>query len=88
VFLDEPTAALDAKTEKVLFEQLMDLAQDKTAIVISHRLFVTPLVDRVLVFERGRLVEEGRHDQLMKYDGVYAEMFKTQVGMYWPTAHQ
>ncbi|HKU75622.1 MAG TPA: ABC transporter ATP-binding protein, partial [Pyrinomonadaceae bacterium] len=88
VFLDEPTAAVDAKTEKFIFEQLMDLAQDKTAIVISHRLFVTPLVDRILVFERGRLVEEGRHDQLMKYDGVYAEMFKTQVGMYWPTAHQ
>jgi ATP-binding cassette subfamily B protein len=88
VFLDEPTAALDAKTEKVIFEQLMDLAQDKTAIVISHRLFVTPLVDRILVFERGRLIEEGPHDRLMKYDGVYAGMFKTQVGMYWPTAHQ
>jgi ATP-binding cassette subfamily B protein len=85
VFLDEPTAALDAKTEKVLFEQLMTLAQDKTAIVISHRLFVTPLVDRILVLDHGRLVEEGRHDQLMKRDGLYAEMFKTQVGMYWPT---
>jgi ATP-binding cassette subfamily B protein len=66
----------------------MDLAQDKTAFVISHRLFVTPLVDRILVFERGRLIEEGPHDRLMKYDGVYAGMFKTQVGMYWPTAHQ
>lgn len=88
VFLDEPTAALDAKTEKALFEQLMNLAQDKTAIVISHRLFVTPLVDRILVLDRGRLVEEGRHDQLIKRGGIYAEMFKTQVGMYWPTAHQ
>jgi ATP-binding cassette subfamily B protein len=88
VFLDEPTAALDAKTEQALFEQLMALAQDKTAIVISHRLFVTPLVDRILVLHQGRLVEEGRHDQLMKHDGVYAEMFKTQVGMYWPTTHQ
>lgn len=88
VFLDEPTAALDAKTEKALFEQLIALTQDKTAIVISHRLFVTPLVDRILVLEHGRLVEKGRHDQLMKHDGVYAEMFKTQVGMYWPTTHQ
>ena len=87
VFLDEPTAALDAKTEKTLFEQLLVLAQDKTAIVISHRLFVTPLVDRILVLERGRLVEQGRHDQLIKHDGVYAQMFKTQVGMYWPMAH-
>lgn len=86
VFLDEPTAALDVKTEQALFEQLLALAQDRTAIVISHRLFVTPMVDRILVLERGRLVEEGRHDQLMKQDGVYAEMFKTQVGLYWPAA--
>jgi len=86
IFLDEPTASLDAKTEKALIDQLMVLAQDKTAIIISHRLFVTPMVDRILVFDHGRLVEEGTHQQLMKHDGVYAEMFKTQVGMYWPTA--
>jgi ATP-binding cassette subfamily B protein len=86
IFLDEPTASLDAKTEKGLIDQLMVLAQDKTAIIISHRLFVTPMVDRILVFEHGRLVEEGTHQQLMKHDGVYAAMFNTQVGMYWPTA--
>jgi ATP-binding cassette subfamily B protein len=86
VFLDEPTASLDAQTEQALFEQLMSLAGDKTAIVISHRLFVTPLVDRIFVLEHGRLVEEGCHDQLMKQNGVYAEMFNTQVGMYWPKA--
>jgi ATP-binding cassette subfamily B protein len=86
IFLDEPTASLDATTEKVLIDQLMVLAQNKTAIIISHRLFVTPMVDRILVLEHGRLVEEGTHQQLMKQDGVYAEMFKTQVGMYWPTA--
>ena len=86
IFLDEPTASLDATTEKALIDQLMVLAQNKTAIIISHRLFVTPMVDRILVLEHGRLVEEGTHQQLMKQDGVYAEMFKTQVGMYWPTA--
>ena len=86
IFLDEPTASLDAETEKALIDQLMVLAQNKTAIIISHRLFVTPMVDRILVLEHGRLVEEGTHQQLMKQDGVYAEMFKTQVGMYWPTA--
>ena len=62
------------------------LAQDKTAVIISHRLFVTPMVDRILVLEHGRLVEEGTHQQLMKLDGVYAEMFKIQVGMYWPSS--
>jgi ATP-binding cassette subfamily B protein len=85
IFLDEPTASLDAKTEKALIDQLMVLAQDKTAIMISHRLFVTLMVDRILVLEHGRLVEEGTHQQLMKLDGVYAGMFKTQVQMYWPT---
>ena len=76
--------SLDATTEKALIDQLMVLAQNKTTIIISHRLFVTPMVDRILVLEHGRLVEEGTHQQL-KQDGVYAEMFKTQVGMYWPT---
>lgn len=85
IFLDEPTASLDAATEKALIDQLMVLAQNKTAIIISHRLFVTPMVDRILVLEHGRLIEEGTHQQLMKQNGVYAEMFKTQVGMYWPT---
>jgi ATP-binding cassette, subfamily B, bacterial len=82
----KPTASLDAKTEKALIDQLMVLAKDKTAIMIPHRLFVTPMVDRILVLEHGRLVEEGTHQQLMKFDGVYAGMFKTQVGMYWPSA--
>lgn len=84
IFLDEPTASLDAKTEKAVFEQFLSLAEDKTAIVISHRLFITPLVDRIFVLEQGRLIEEGRHDQLLKLDGVYARMYKTQAGMYWP----
>lgn len=84
IFLDEPTASLDAKTEKSLFEHFLLLAQEKTAIIISHRLFVTPLVDRVIVLEHGRLIEEGTHDQLMKRNGVYASMYKTQAGMYWP----
>lgn len=84
VFLDEPTASLDAKTEKTVFEQFLSLAEDKTAIIISHRLFVTPLVDRIFVLEQGHLIEEGTHDQLMEHDGVYASMYKTQAGMYWP----
>ena len=83
IFLDEPTASLDAKTEKALFEQFLSLAVDKTAIIISHRLFVTPLVDRILVLDHGRLIEEGRHDDLIQRDGVYASMYKTQAGMYW-----
>ena len=83
VFLDEPTASLDAKAEQAIFEQFLDLAQESTAILVSHRFSITPLVDRVLVLEQGRLVEEGTHDQLMKRGGRYARMYKTQADMYW-----
>jgi len=84
IFLDEPTASVDPKTEKTVFEQLLSLAEGKTAIVISHRLFITPLVDHIFVLEQGRLIEQGTHDELMERDGVYARMYKTQAGMYWP----
>jgi ATP-binding cassette, subfamily B, bacterial len=84
IFLDEPSASLDAKTEQAMFEQVLALAQDKTAIIISHRLSITPMVDRIFVLEHGRLIEEGRHNQLIERDGKYARMYKTQAGMYWP----
>lgn len=84
IFLDEPSASLDAKTEQAMFEQVLSLAQDKTAIIISHRLSITPIVDRIFVIEQGRLIEEGSHSQLMERDGKYADMYKTQAGMYWP----
>lgn len=86
IFLDEPSAALDAKTEQAMYEQVLSLARDKTAIIISHRLSITPLADRILVLEHGRLIEEGNHQQLMEREGKYAQMYKTQAGMYWPKA--
>jgi ATP-binding cassette, subfamily B, bacterial len=84
LFLDEPSASLDAKTEQAMFEQVFSLAHDKTALIISHRLSITPMVDRILVLEHGHLIEEGSHRQLMERDGKYAQMYKTQAGMYWP----
>jgi ATP-binding cassette subfamily B protein len=84
VFLDEPSASLDARTEHAMFAQVLSLAQDKTAIIISHRLSITTQVDRILVLEHGCLIEQGTHHQLMELDGKYAQMYKTQAGMYWP----
>jgi ATP-binding cassette subfamily B protein len=84
LFLDEPSASLDPNAEHAMFESMLSLVQDKTAIIISHRLAVTSLVDRVLVIEHGRLVEEGTHAKLMERNGKYAGMYRMQAKMYWP----
>ncbi len=83
VFLDEPSASLDANAEQQMFDKLMSLIRNKTAIIMSHRLSVTKIVDRVLVLDGGRLVEEGAHQELMKLGARYAYMYDTQARMYW-----
>jgi ATP-binding cassette subfamily B protein len=87
ICLDEPTASLDPRAEQALFAQVLALMEDKTAIISSHRLSITPLVDRILVLEEGRLVEEGSHNQLLEQNGKYAFMYKTQAAMYWPDSN-
>jgi ABC-type multidrug transport system fused ATPase/permease subunit len=82
LILDEPTAALDPKAEQALFERYAALVQDRTAIMISHRLASARFADRILVMADGRLVEEGRHDELMAQDGLYARMFAAQAEWY------
>ncbi len=84
VVLDEPNSSLDVKTEQAIFSQVLALAKDKTAVIASHRLSLTPMVDRILVFDGGRLVENGSHTQLMTRDGEYAKIYRTQAAMYWP----
>jgi len=82
LILDEPTAALDPKAEQALFERFADLAQDRTAIMISHRLASARFADRILVMDRGRLVEQGSHEELMVREGLYARMFTAQAEWY------
>lgn len=86
IILDEPNSSLDVKTEQAIFSQVLALARDKTAVIASHRLSLTRMADRVLVFDDGRLVENGSHSQLMARDGKYAKIYKTQAAMYWPNA--
>lgn len=79
---DEPTAALDARNESELYEQFVRLSSDKTAIVVSHRLPIAQLVDKIMVMHEGALVEVGSHDQLMSLRGHYYRMFAAQASMY------
>ncbi len=82
VILDEPTAALDPKSEEEVFENLIQLTQGKTSIFISHRLSSTRIADRIIVLNKGEILEEGTHKELIDQNGLYADMFNTQAKQY------
>ena len=82
LILDEPTAALDARSEMEVFERFAELTEGKMALLISHRFSTVRMADRIVVLEGGRLVEEGNHSQLMALGGRYAEMFEMQAASY------
>ena len=78
LLLDEPSAALDPLAEYELMQSLMTLAEGKTVVMVAHRLSTVRHMDRILVIDRGRLAEEGTHEELMARNGIYAEMFRKQ----------
>ena len=82
LFLDEPTAALDAFGEAALYERFARLTENKTVIFISHRFSTVRMADRIVVLEDGRVIEQGDHEMLMKLDGKYRSMFSTQAARY------
>ena len=82
LILDEPTAALDAKSELEVFERFAELTAGKMALLISHRFSTVRMADRIVVLAGGRLVEEGTHQQLMALGGQYAAMFEMQAASY------
>ncbi|MGA2848013.1 MAG: ABC transporter ATP-binding protein [Terracidiphilus sp.] len=82
LILDEPTAALDARSELQVFERFAELTQGKMALLISHRFSTVRMADRIVVLEGGRLVEEGSHQQLITLGGRYAAMFEMQAASY------
>ena len=82
LILDEPTAALDARSEHEVFERFTELVQGKMTILISHRFSTVRMADRILVLKGGRIAEQGSHDQLVKDGGHYAEMFELQAAGY------
>jgi ATP-binding cassette subfamily B protein len=84
LILDEATSALDSVTEKYIQDSLDNLMQDRTTIVIAHRLSTLARMDRILVFDKGKIVEEGTHASLMERQGLYAKMWTMQVGGFLP----
>lgn len=82
LILDEPTAALDARGEYEVFQRFSSLTQGKSAVLISHRFSTARLADRIIVLEKGKILEAGTHQQLMANNGRYAELFSLQAAGY------
>jgi ABC-type multidrug transport system fused ATPase/permease subunit len=81
LILDEATAHLDAASEQLVQEALARLFVDRTVLVIAHRLSTVRRADRIIVLERGRIVEEGPHDALVAADGRYRELYRLQLAV-------
>ncbi|RYE77805.1 MAG: ABC transporter, partial [Hyphomicrobiales bacterium] len=86
LILDEATSALDTQTEREIQQALADLAQGRTTLVIAHRLATIRDADRILVLEKGRLIDQGTHDELVRKGGRYAELAKLQFRLNEPLA--
>lgn len=82
LIFDEPTAALDPKTEHGIYQLFRRIASNKIALVISHRLALAKLADRIIVLENGKIIETGTHAQLMAMGGQYHLMFTRQASNY------
>ena len=82
LILDEPTSALDAKSENIIAESLEELMKDRTTFIIAHRLSTVRKADRILVLDKGKIAEQGRHEELIKIkNGIYQNLYKLQIGL-------
>lgn len=82
IIMDEPTSAMDARSEYEMFKRFAEMAAGRAALLISHRLSTVRMADTILMMERGRIVERGTHDELMALDGAYAKLFNMQAQSY------
>jgi ATP-binding cassette, subfamily B, bacterial len=81
LILDEATSALDTETESIIQQALVELAENRTTLVIAHRLATIRHADRILVVTEDGIAEEGKHDELLAVDGVYARLHRAQFGV-------
>ena len=82
LILDEPTAALDARSEFEVFQRFKELSEGKTAVLISHRFSSVRMADRILVLADGKVEAQGTHEELVAQRGRYAELFELQAAGY------
>src|SRR5437588_25096 len=82
LIFDEATSALDYESERVIQQNMSEIAKGRTVFIIAHRLSTVRMADRIVTIERGRLVEDGTHDALMKTGGRYASLHRLQAGIH------
>jgi len=78
MILDEATSALDTESERLVQQALDNMMQNRTSVVIAHRLSTIQKADNIVVMQKGRIVEQGKHDELINHDGVYKKLVMMQ----------
>jgi len=84
LILDEATSALDSEVEAAIQQQLNNLMRNKTVVAVAHRLSTIAELDRLIVLDEGRIVENGSHKELLENDGLYASLWRRQSGGFLP----
>jgi ATP-binding cassette, subfamily B, bacterial HlyB/CyaB len=82
LIFDEATSALDSESERVIQENMRDIAKGRTVFIIAHRLSTVRRADRIITIDRGRIVEDGGHDELIRTGGLYASLYRLQAGVH------
>jgi subfamily B ATP-binding cassette protein HlyB/CyaB len=82
LIFDEATSALDYESERIVQQNMAQMSQGRTVFIIAHRLSALRIADRVVTIERGRLIEDGSHHDLIKSDGRYAKLYRLQAGLH------
>lgn len=82
IVLDEPTAAIDPLEESNIYRRFAEISRGKTALIVTHRLGSARIADRIVVMDEGRIVESGTHEELLRKDGKYTQMWQAQAQYY------